>query len=271
MKTNNSQSETQRNFSRIDSSGTDPNRYASLSNPEQAEKYKDMLTNESKNSDSLIPGLSINVGTIERILMVAAGSYLLYKALSTKEKNIKQSIAGGTMLFRGVSGYCPVYDAMDRSGKFNAQNVNIRTSITVDKPVDEVYNFWRNLENLPRFMSHLKNVNEVDRITSEWTAKGPAGIGQVSWKAQILMDEPGEMLSWCSLPDSTVDNAGKVVFKKISDNQTEIDVTISYHAPLGVAGEAAAKLLNPVFETMVKKDIENFKSVLESDAPAMAY
>src|SRR5690606_22978029 len=98
-----------------------------------------------------------------------------------------------------------------------------------------------------------------------------AGIGQVSWKAQILMDEPGEMLSWCSLPGSTIDNAGKIVFKEVGYNQTEIDVTISYHAPLGVAGEAAAKLLNPMFEKMVVSDIESLKVYLEKEEPSMSY
>lgn len=268
MKTD-KQNDERKAYSKIDASGTDPNRYASVSNPDEAEKYRQKLMNQSNNS--IIPGLKINVGTFERILMVAAGSYLLYKALSSNNKNVKQSIAGGTMLLRGVSGYCPVYDALEKTGKLKATNVNIRTSVAIDKPVDEVYGFWRNLENLPRIMSHLKKVEEQDRITSTWTAKGPGGIGQVSWKAQILMDEPGEMLSWCSLPESTIDNAGKVLFRKIGENQTEIDVTISYQAPLGVAGEAAGRLLNPMFESIVKKDIESLKEVLESDMPAMAY
>lgn len=272
MKTNQQNTATsKRHFSKIDSTGTDPNRYASISNPQEAEDYRNLLEKNSKKSKSIIPGLSINVGTVERILMVAAGSYLLYKALSGNKKRVGQSITAGTMLFRGVSGYCPMYDAIEKTGKLKSSNVNIRTSVTIDKPVDVVYDYWRNLENLPKFMSHLKNVDELDQITSEWTATGPAGIGQVSWRAHILMDEPGEMLSWSSLPGSTIDNAGKVVFKEIGDNRTEIDVTISYHAPLGVAGEAAAKLLNPMFKSMVTKDIESLKELLETGAPAMAY
>lgn len=272
MKTNQPNPLTsKKHYSKIDATGTDPNRYASISNPEEAEDYRNMLERKSKNKSSIIPGLKVNISTVERVLMVAAGSYLLYKAFSKNKKNIGESITAGTMLFRGVSGYCPMYDAIERTGKLKATNVNIRTSVTIDKPVDVVYDYWRNLENLPKFMSHLKKVDEIDNVTSEWTAKGPAGIGQVSWRAQILMDEPGEMLSWSSLPDSTIDNAGKVIFKKNGENQTEIDVTISYHAPLGIAGEAAAKLLNPMFESMVTKDIESLKDVLESDAPAMAY
>ena len=78
------------------------------------------------------------------------------------------------------------------------------------------------------------------------------------------MEERGRVLSWQSLPGSTVDNAGKVVFKQKGSASTELEVTISYHVPLGTAGEAAAKLVNPLFERMVKSDIENLKTYLET-------
>ncbi|MBF6608185.1 MAG: DUF2892 domain-containing protein [Flavobacterium sp.] len=216
---------------------------------------------------SIIPGVDINVGKWERIAMVAAGSYLLYRALTANKKNVPESIAGGTMLLRGISGYCPAYAALSSEGKSSSSNVNIRTSMTINRPVYEVYDYWRNLENLPTFMSHLDKVNEIDNITSEWRAKGPAGIGRISWKAQILMDEENRMLSWQSLPDSTIHNAGKVVFKENGANSTELDVTISYHAPLGKAGEAAAKMLNPLFEGIVEDDINSFKEFMEKGQP----
>lgn len=247
-----------RNFSKRDTTGTDPNRYANFS-VEDAEKS----THAPSTCNSLIPGVEANVGTIERILMVAAGGYLLYNGLSGKNKSVAQSIAGGTMLARGISGYCPVYDAVGKGGKMKSSNVNIRTSVSINKPVNEVYDFWRNLENLPKFMQHLETVAEKDKVTSHWTATGPGGVGKLSWDAHILMDERGKMLSWHSLPDSTVDNAGKVVFKDNGYGGTDLDVTISYHAPLGVAGEVAAKLLNPFFEKMVKSDIQSLKTYME--------
>jgi len=247
--------------SKIDSSGTDPNRYGGYYSQQEAERLS--LSNASDNH-SLIPGLKENVSTLERIFMVAAGTFILYKSLSGKNKSIAGTMAATTLLARGISGYCPVYDAAGRNGKLKSSNVNIRTQIDINKPVSEVYAFWRKLENLPKFMSHIESVNETDKVTSEWKAKGPAGIGSLSWKAQILMDEKDQLLSWHSLPDSTIDNAGKVYFKDAGNNTTTLDVTISYHAPLGVAGEAAAKFLNPLFEKMVKSDIENLKTYLET-------
>lgn len=248
--------------SKVDSSGTDPNRYGGYYSQQEAERISRISSPESKNS--LIPGLQENVSALERFFMVAAGTFILYKSLSGKNKSVAGTVAGSTLLARGISGYCPVYDAADRSGKFKSSNVNIRTQITVNKNVSEVYSFWRKLENLPKFMSHIESVNETNKVTSEWKAKGPAGIGSLSWKAQILMDEKDKLLSWHSLPDSTIDNSGKIYFKDLGNDTTEIDVNLSYHAPLGVAGEAAAKLLNPLFEKMVVNDIQNFKNHLEN-------
>lgn len=246
-----------KNFSKYDPSGTDPNRYASVSNPVEADSYL------HKGKKSIIPGLRVNVSTPERLFMIAAGSYLLYRALKKDDKRkVLEGITAGTMLFRGISGYCPAYDVINRKNLLKGHSISINTTLTVNKPVQEVYNAWRQLENLPVFMKHIDSVKVIDQYTSEWKAKLLGSIGTVSWKAEILMDEPNQLLSWHSVPGSTINNAGKIRF---TDNgtSTDIDITISYQAPLGAAGEAAAKLLNPLFENMLRKDIEGFKEYIE--------
>jgi uncharacterized membrane protein len=252
-----SSSTSKLNFSKYDASGTDPNRYATVSNLKEADKYL------KPGKKSIIPGLKVNVSTAERILMVAAGSYLLYRALKkNNNKKAAEGLTAGTMLFRGISGYCPAYDAISRSKALKGSNVSITTSLQVNQPVDQVYESWRQLENLPLFMKHLHSVTVIDEYTSEWKARVPGGLGTVSWKAEILMDQPNEILSWHSMPGSTVNNSGKVKFID-NGSTTEVEVTISYHAPMGKAGEAAAKLLTPVFEKMLKNDIESFKEYIE--------
>lgn len=204
-----------------------------------------------------------NVSTLERILMVTSGAYLLYNGATKENKSIGEIGAGSAMLMRGITGYCPVYDAVEHLKNDKGTNVNIRTTSIISRPVSEVYAFWRDLENLPKFMTHLESVEPINYTTSKWTAKGPAGIGKLTWKAEIIRDEKERFISWNSLPDSNIKNTGKVVFKPIGKS-TQIEVNISYHAPLGIAGEAAAKLLNPYFEKLVHSDIMNFKSYLES-------
>lgn len=250
-----------KNFSKYDPSGTDPNRYASVSNPKEADTYL------HKGKKSIIPGLRVNVSTSERLLMIAAGSYLLYRALKKDDKRkVMEGITAGTMLFRGISGYCPAYDVITSSGLLKGHNVSISTTLSVNKPIQEVYSSWRQLENLPLFLKHIESVNEVDQYISEWKAKIPGGIGSIKWKAEILMDEPNKLLSWHSVPGSKINNSGKVKFTD-KGGSTDIDLTLSYQAPLGAAGKAAAKLLNPLFEKMLKNDIESFKEYIETTAP----
>lgn len=207
----------------------------------------------------------INVSNKERVASVVSGSALLWHAFSGKRKNILEGIAGGYMVFRGLSGYCPVYDLAGKSRLPDpAKNINIQTSLTINKPVQEVYDFWRKLENLPLFMKHLKSVEQKDSKTSEWKAYIPGGVGSIHWEAEIVKEDPNAFLGWNSLPGATIENAGKVVFTDAGENGTEIHVTISYQAPLGIAGEEVLSLFTPVFENMIKEDIRNFKRHIET-------
>lgn len=250
------------NFSKYDVSGTDPNRYASVTNTKEADSYL------HKGKKSIVPGLRVNVGKTERLLMIAAGTYLLYRAIKKKDdKKIMEGITAGTMLLRGITGYCPAYDVMNNTKALKGKNISITTSLSIDKPVNEVYNAWRKLENLPQFIKHLHSVSTIDSTTSQWEAKIPGGIGKLSWKAEILMDEPNRILSWHSLPNATISNAGKVKFTD-NGNTTDIEVTLSYHAPLGKAGELTAKLFTPMFKNILQKDIEGFKAYIENGSAA---
>lgn len=251
-----------RNFSKYDVSGTDPNRYASVSNAKEADSYL------HKGKKSIVPGLRVNVGKTERLLMIAAGTYLLYRALKKKDdKKIMEGITAGTMLLRGITGYCPAYDIMDNTKALKGKNISITTSLSIDRPVSEVYKAWRQLENLPLFIKHLDSVNTIDSTTSAWKARIPGGIGTINWRSEILMDEPNKLLSWHSLPNSNIDNAGKVRFTD-KGSSTDIEVTLSYHASLGKAGELTAKLFTPMFRNMLQKDIESFKEYIENSTIA---
>ena len=130
-----------------------------------------------------------------------------------------------------------------------------------------MYSFWRNLENLPRFMRHLDQVEEIDQTRSRWTAKGPAGVGKVSWEAEILEDHQNEFISWQSLPGSTVDNAGQVRFVE-TPTGTDIKVQVTYRMPAGDLGGVAGKLFGPMAEKMMRDDIRDLKNVMEGNTTA---
>lgn len=210
--------------------------------------------------------LEINVGKKERIASAALGGFLLFNALTKKgDSLIPKAVAGGFLLFRAASGYCPLYAVAGKSALPNpSKTVNIRTKLVVNKPRNEVYAFWRRLENLPLFMTHLESVEKIDERFSYWKAKLPIHL---EWKAEIVKEREGRFIGWSSTEEATIRNAGKVEFNDALGGQgTEIDVVISYHPPLGAVGSGVSKLFNKKFEKMIRKDIQNFKTYIETGA-----
>ena len=209
---------------------------------------------------------TINVGSAERIVSALGGAALTVMALRDLKSpsGVSMLLTGGFLLTRGLTGYCAVNHAIGRDTTHKPGSpVEVKTTVSINRPRSEVYAFWRKLENLPRFMKHLEKVEEIDQTTSRWTAKGPAGIGSVSWEAQILEDHKDEFISWTSLPGSTVDNAGEVKFIQ-TPNGTDVRVQMTYRLPAGDVGGVAAKLFSPMAEKMMRNDIHDFKKVMET-------
>jgi uncharacterized membrane protein len=113
-------------------------------------------------------------------------------------------------------------------------------------------------------MRHLESVTELDNTRSHWEAKIPSNMISIKWDAEIVKDDENSLLSWQSLPGSTIENAGKVEFRNaLGDRGTELRIMITYRPPAGNLGTQVARLFNPLFEKMVKEDITNFKQFIE--------
>jgi len=141
--------------------------------------------------------------------------------------------------------------------------VHAKASCIVNREPAEVYNFWRNFQNLSRFMTHLESVSDMGEGRSHWVAKGPAGM-RVEWDATIVADVPGEVITWRSLENSDVDNAGAVRFERApGDRGTIVRVNIQYNPPAGVIGATVAKLFGEEPEQQLDDDLRRFKQVLE--------
>jgi uncharacterized membrane protein len=203
----------------------------------------------------------VNVGVPERIFSVLLGANMLLRA---KRPGLFRLLASGYLMYRGFTGHCAGYAALGKAALPDTEkNINIRTVVRVNKSRQEVYAFWRRLENLPLFMQHLKSVYTDNAGVSEWTAKIPGGLGIISWKAKIVNEVAGEVLGWSSLPGADIENAGKVEFRDTEDGGTELHVTITYRAPFGDVGTAVANMFSPLFEKMVRNDVENYKIYIE--------
>lgn len=210
-----------------------------------------------------------NIDQGERIVSLLAGSWLLYKSLKKIGKHpflgIQGVAAGGLMLYRGATGVCPVYKQLDIDTT-DPQAISLTEDITVNAPKDKVYTFWRELSNLPKFMRHLKSVEEISDQASVWTANTPGGLIDLNWNAEITREEEGDYLGWQSLEDSMIDNAGKVEFHEtLSGTGTELHIEIDYFPPAGSVGRGIASLFNGVFERMIREDIQRFKTYAEEN------
>jgi len=141
---------------------------------------------------------------------------------------------------------------------------DVTCSITINRPAAQLYEFWRNFENLPRVMEHLKAVLTADAKRSHWTAAGP-GNSCIEWDAEVVEDKPNEMISWRSLPGAQVESAGRVRFERAPGGRgTIVRVELRYRPPGGAIGATLAKIFGEAPEQQVPNDLRRFKQLMET-------
>jgi len=142
--------------------------------------------------------------------------------------------------------------------------VHVVRTITINRSPELVYQYWRNVENLPRFMAHLESVRSSEDGTSVWRAKAPAGT-TIEWRAEITLDLPNEAIGWRSIEGSTVPNRGVVRFKSaLGGRGTEVRVELKYDPPGGAIGAVIAKLFGEEPSQQIAGDLRRLKQVLET-------
>ena len=153
-----------------------------------------------------------------------------------------------------------------RAATYNKQphNIHVQKSVTLMKPVAEVYSFWRNFENLPQIMTHLDSVKVIDQRYSHWIARGPVN-SRIEWDAEIIDERENEFLVWRSCAGADVENRGSVQFTSaLNGEATELIVAIDYAPPAGRVGAAFAKLFGEEPEQQVREDLRHFKALMET-------
>lgn len=217
----------------------------------------------------------INVGAIERWLSGLAGGALSgYGIMRRDWFGAMLAGLGGALIVRGATGHSFVYQGLNRntspdntryatSVRHN-QGVKVVRAVTILKSPAELYRFWRNFENLPRFMQHLHSVSVKDVTHSHWVANAPAGR-TVAWDAEIINDKENELIAWRSIGDADVDNAGSVHFTPAPGGRgTVVKVVLEYAPPAGQAGKLVAKLFGEDPDTQVREDLRHFKEIMEA-------
>ena len=223
-----------------------------------------------------------NMGVIDRCISGVLGAGLIgFGATRRSLPAMIASIAGGgVLLAMSATGYCPFYHAaaIDNARKGTAQprdyyneGIHVKVSYAIAKDPEELFQFWRNFQNLPKFMHHLKSVTCQGPTRSHWVARGPAGM-DMEWDAEIINEEPNRLISWRTVGDADVDSAGTVLFVPTADGQgTRVHVNLDYIPPAGKVGKAIAKLFGEEPEQLIRDDLRRFKKLMETgEIPATA-
>lgn len=237
-----------------------------------------METTRRDASESGTPSGSVNVGQRERWMSaIAGGALALYGVTRGTVGGVALALVGGTLVYRGASGHCNVYEALGYNtgddGLRNSENVSVRgergikveKSVTINRSPEELFRYWRNFENLPRIMNHLEAVTTTEGGNrSHWVAKAPAGT-TVEWDAEIFNEKENELIAWRSLEGADVDNAGSVRFQPATGGRgTEVKVSLKYDPPGGALGAAVAKMFGEEPAGQIQEDLRRFKQEMET-------
>lgn len=215
-----------------------------------------------------------NVGSAERWFSVVAGSALA--AYGIRRRSIAGFVVagiGGALVHRGATGRCMVYESLgvttadEHDSTISVpygKGIRVEKSMTIDASAADLYTFWRDFENLPRFMKNLESVKVTGGNRSHWVAKGPLS-SKAEWDAEIINEIPNELIGWRSLEGSDIDNAGSVHFTPATGGRgTVVKVVLRYDPPGGAAGAAISKLLGEDPEFQVQEDLRRFKRIIET-------
>jgi uncharacterized membrane protein len=215
----------------------------------------------------------INVGIGERKLSLLGGGGLILLGLKRKSVGGLAIAAIGTeLLRRGVTGRSVLYHAIHRNTadqpprpqEYFERGIHVESAVTINRPANELFRFWRDFANLPRFMRHLKTVQVLDEKHSRWVAKAPARLS-IQWDAEIINEEPDSLIAWRSVGGTEVDNAGSVRFVPAPEGRgTEVRVVIDYLPPAGKVGSIIARIFGEEPHWQIKDDLRRFKNITEA-------
>lgn len=230
----------------------------------------DVLVGKSA-AETPIPGdlaAGDDVGRGTRVVSAVVGGALLVFGVRRRTlPGTAAALVGGWLLHRSVPGRSPLPDVFgggDDESETDPVETEVERTITVGKPADELYEMWRDPEQLSQVMGHFADVSPVDEDRLHWTVPGPFGR-DLEWKTRFVESRSGEFLQWESLENAAVANEGSIRFAPAPGDQgTEVTLRLRFDPPGGRLGNAAMKFSGFVPAVLAKKALHRFKSLAET-------
>jgi len=185
-------------------------------------------------------------------MLFGAGALIVYGLSRRSKSGTILATAGGILAFKAAKS------------QLSSNRSSAKATFLVNSSPQKAYDRWRNFENLPQFMSHLKSVRVLDGQRSEWVARGPMDR-EVRWTAEITEDRQNERISWRALPGSEIENSGFVEFRPDPQNRgTFVTTEVQYNLPGGPVSIGLATTVGKHPEFVVREDLRRFKAFVEA-------
>lgn len=136
-------------------------------------------------------------------------------------------------------------------------------AVTINRPAEDLFAFWRDQTNLARFMDNVVGIEPLGKDRFRWTVKAPMGR-EVSWDAEITHEVAGRELTWQSCEGAEIDNSGRIEFIDAGDRGTVVRTQVAYDPPAGFVGQMLAKLFQREPRIQARRDLHRFKQLMET-------
>ncbi|WP_447962948.1 SRPBCC family protein [Nitrospira sp. Ecomares 2.1] len=216
---------------------------------------------------------STNIGALEQILSLGIGSGLIVHGLGQKTgRGILPLLFGSGLVIHGLTSHSRLYEAMGIDELHGShirhplnRTVHFRGSITINRSQEDLYSFWRDFKNLPRFMQNIVAVQELDERHSRWQARGPFNK-DFHWEAEILEERQNELIKWRTIEiHSNLEHEGVLFLRRAVGNRgTILSLDCRWTPPGGIFGAAMAKLLPDDPARQVSEDLRRFRQLMEA-------
>jgi uncharacterized membrane protein len=218
----------------------------------------------------------VSIADAANLFAIGMGALLVVAALTrrTRAGSLLAASSSAPFFYRGLMGRWPAVsgpaDEQTKTALRGGRGVNVHEAVSVQRPVAEVYSYWRRLENLPRFMSHLQRVTETSDRHSSWVARLAPGL-VVKWDAEVINEVENQVIGWRSLPGSDIVSAGSVTFRSMRAGLgTQVNVRLQYESAADGPGARLASFLGLEPSHVIREDLRRFKQLMETGEIARA-